>query len=128
MVNSTTEKRFVIDKKNYKFQLFLGNILVAESYFALEQPDGLFSQKYVGLYKLETNKKFRRKGFMTYLLKQIFEYVKNEKLGTILLNVYKSNEYALNLYFTNGFEIYKDFNDDNEPYYTLIKGRCNCDR
>lgn len=116
-----SEKRFVIDKNNYKFQLFLENILVAESYFALEQSDGLFNQKYVGLYKLETNKEFRRKGFMTYLLEQIFEYVKNEKLGTILLNVYKSNCNALNLYINNGFKVYKDFNDDDEPYYTLIK-------
>ena len=113
--------RFVIDKKNYKFQLFLGNILVAESYFSIEQPDELFNQKYVGLFKLETDKEFRGKGFMKYLLEQIFEYVKNEKLGTILLNVYKSNYNALNLYINNGFEVYKDFNDDDEPYYTLIK-------
>ena len=121
MVISTTEKSFVIDKKNYKFQLFLGNILVAESYFSIEQPDELFNQKYVGLFKLETDKEFRGKGFMKYLLERIFEYVKNEKLGTILLNVYKSNYNALNLYINNGFEVYKDFNDDDEPYYTLIK-------
>ena len=118
----SNEKRFIIDKKNYKFQLFLEDILVAESHFSIEQPDELFNQKYVGLFKLETNKEFRGKGFMKYLLGQIFDYVKNElNIINILLNVYKNNDSALNLYFNSGFEIYKNYDDDDEPYFTLIK-------
>lgn len=57
---------------------------------------------------------------MRYLLEQIFNYAKNElNLDAILLNVYKENKNALNLYFKAGFEIYKDF--DDESYFTLIK-------
>ena len=120
----TTEKRFVVDKKNHKFQLFLENIIVAKSNFNIEQPDELINEKYVGLFKLETNKEFRGKGFMKYLLGQIFEYVKNElNINNILLNVYKNNDSAVKLYFNSGFEIYQDHNDENgeDPYFTLIK-------
>ena len=116
------EKRFIVNKRNYKFQLFLGDILVAKSNFSIEQPDELFNKKYIGIFKLETNKEFRGKGFAKYLLNNIFDYVKNElKISNILLNVYKSNYAAINLYFNSGFEVYKDFNDDEEPYFTLIK-------
>jgi len=39
-----------------------------------------------------------------------------------LLNVYKNNNTALNLYFNCGFEIYKNYDDeDDDPYFTLIK-------
>ena len=100
------------------------DILVAESQFNIEQPDELFNQKYIGLFKLKTVKEFQGKGFMKYLLGQIFNYVKNElNIGYILLNVYKNNNNALNLYLNNGFEIYKNYDDvdDDEPYFTLIK-------
>lgn len=116
------EKRFVVNHD--KFQLFLKNILVAESYYGVEQPDELFNQKYVGLFKLGTNTEYRGKGFMKYLMEQIFDYVKNElKINVILLNVYKHNTPAINLYFNMGFEIYKNYDDnvDEEPYFTLIK-------
>jgi len=121
--NVITEKKFIIDKKNYKFQLFLENILVAESHFNIEQPDDLFDQKYLGLFKLKTDKEFRGKGLMKYLLEQIFDYVKNKlNINNILLNVYKNNNTALNLYFNCGFEIYKNYDDeDDDPYFTLIK-------
>lgn len=116
------KKKFRIDKKNYKFQLFLEDILVAESHFSIEQPDDLFNQEYVGLFKLKTNEEFRGKGFMKYLLGQIFDYVKNKlNIDSILLNVYKNNSSALHLYFNSGFEIYKNYNDDDEPYFTLLK-------
>jgi ribosomal protein S18 acetylase RimI-like enzyme len=122
MNEQSTEKRFIVDKKDYKFQLFLGENLISKSYFVIEQPDELFNQKYVGLFKLETNSKFRRKGFMLYLLNNIFNYVKCElKINNILLNVHKDNSDALNLYFNIGFKIYKDYSHDDEPYYTLIK-------
>ena len=120
--NTTTERRFVVDKKNYKFQLFLGDILVAKSDFSIDQPNELYNQKYVGLFKLETVEKFQGKGYMKYLLEQIFDYIKNElNIDTILLNVYKNNDRALNLYFNSGFVIYKKYDDDEDPYYTLIK-------
>ena len=119
--NIVTEKRFIIDKN--KFQLFLKDILVAESYFEIEQPDDFFNQKYISLFKLKTIKEFIGKGFMKYLLEQICDYVKNKlNIANILLNVYKNNYRALNLYFNNGFEIYRNCNDsDDEPYFTLIK-------
>lgn len=120
--NYIFEKKFIVDKRNNKFQLFSNNILVSESHFNVGQPDDLIDQKYVGLFKLKTNKEYRGKGFMNYLLKKIFDYVKTElNIRNILLNVYKYNKKALNLYFKNGFEIYKDYDDDDEPYYTLIK-------
>lgn len=114
------EKRFIVDDEKGIFKLFLGDILVAKSYFDIEQPDKLFTQKYVGLFKLETNVAYRGKGYMRYLLEQIFNHVKNEfNIDYIFLNVYKENKNALNLYFKSGFEIYKEF--DDESYFTLIK-------
>lgn len=121
------DKEFVVDTTNNIFLLFLNKTLVAHSYFSIEDPDELFNQKYVGLFKLITNKDFRGKGYMKYLLNEIFNYIKqNLDIHYILLNVYKSNENALKLYFNNGFEIYKDYDDDDddqeeEPYFTLIK-------
>lgn len=115
-------KRFVVDAS--RFQLFSEDVCVAESYCVIAQSDNLFNQKYVGLFRLKTIKESRGKGFMRYLLDQIFNYVKNDlKIDYILLNVYKDNQKALNLYFKNGFEVYKDFDDveDDEPYFTLIK-------
>jgi ribosomal protein S18 acetylase RimI-like enzyme len=120
--NITSEKRFVIN--NNKFQLFLDDILVCESYFIIEQPDELFDQKYVGLFKLETKIEFRGKGFMKHLLGCIFDYVKNDlNINNILLNVYKNNDNALKLYLGAGFEIYKNYDneEDEDPYFTLIK-------
>jgi ribosomal protein S18 acetylase RimI-like enzyme len=119
-------RRFVVDKNNDKFQLFLGDILVAESYFSIEQPDELFSHKYVGLFRLKTNEEYGGKGFGKYLLEQIFNYVKNKlKTDSVLLNVYKNNENALKLYLNSGFEVYKDYNDgDEKPYFTLAKSLC----
>lgn len=112
------EKKFIIDNENGIFKLFLGDTLVARSYFYIEQADELFNQKYVGIFKVETNIAYRGKGYMRYLLEQIFNYVKNEfSIDYILLNVYKDNKNALNLYFKVGFEIYKDFDE----YFTLIK-------
>ena len=118
------KKIFVIDKKNDKFQLFLDNLLTAESYFTIIDPDELFDQKYLGLFRLKTEEDFRGKGFMKYLLTLIFNYAKNKlNVNYILLNVYKSNTPAVNLYFNSGFEIYKNFEEDEieKPYFTLIK-------
>jgi ribosomal protein S18 acetylase RimI-like enzyme len=116
-----TEKRFVVDKKNHKFQLFLGDILVAESQFHIEKSDKWFNQKYVTIFDLKTVEKFQGKGLAKYLLENIFYYVKNElKLNIITLLVYKNNNRALNLYLNNGFEIYQNFEDD-EPCFILMK-------
>lgn len=120
----TIEKRFIVDEKNHKFQLFLGDILVSISSFSIEKPNELIDENYVGVFKLKTNKKFRKRGFMKFMLKKIFYYVKNDlKINNILLNVYKNNIIALNLYLNCGFEIHKDFSEDidEEPYFTLIK-------
>lgn len=114
--NATTEKRFVV--KKHKFQLFVGNILVSESGFNINQPDKWFNQKYVILFELKTVEKFQGKGFAKYLLDQIFNYVKNDlKLNIISLIVYKDNDKALNLYINCGFYFYVDY--DNS--YSLIK-------
>lgn len=116
----SSEPKFIIGKE--KFQLFLDKTLVAESYFCIEQPDKLFNQNYVGLFKLKTIKEFQGKGLMKYLLNQIFDYVKDKlKINNILLNVYEENHTALNLYLKSGFEVYKDYTDTEEPYFTLIK-------
>lgn len=115
---------FIIEKDNYIFQLFTNDILVAESYYSTNEPDDLFNQKYVGLFKLKTIEVFQGKGYMKYLLDQIFNYVKNELgISSILLNVYKDNQSALNLYINSGFGVYKDYEqeDEEEPYFTLIK-------
>lgn len=119
--NVTDEKRFVVDKKNYKFQLFLGKNLISETGFSIEQPDEWFNQKYTTLFDLKTVKEYQGKGLAKYLLNQIFDYIKNNlKLNIITLTVYKNNYKAVNLYFNSGFEIYQDF-DNEEPCFTLIK-------
>ena len=114
--------KFKIDNKKSIFKLLLNDNLIAKSYFSMENPDNLFNNKYVGIFKLETIKEFRVKGYMNILIDHIFEYVLNNlNINYILLNVYKDNHAALNLYLKKGFEIYKDFNDDEYPYFTLIK-------
>lgn len=111
-------KIFIANIENNKFQLYLGNILVAESGFNIENKDKWFNEKYAIIHDLETIKKFRRKGFAKYLLEEIFNYVKNElKLNIIALIVYKNNNKAVNLYFKCGFEIYEEYEDS----YSLIK-------
>ena len=116
--DTTPEKKFEINKKKHKFQLFLDNILVAESGFRIEQPDEFFNQKYIYLFNLKTSENFRSKGYMKYLLEQIFNYIKNEiKINLITLIVYKVNTPAINLYFNTGFEIYREYHDS----YSLIK-------
>jgi ribosomal protein S18 acetylase RimI-like enzyme len=116
-----TEKRFVIDKKNHKFQLFLGDTLATESQFNIEKSDKWFNQKYVTIFDLKTVESFQGKGLAKYLLENIFDYVKNKlKLNIITLMVYKNNNRAVNLYFNSGFEIYQNF-DGDEPCFILIK-------
>lgn len=110
------QKKFIIDKNN--FQLFLGDILVSESGFSIEQPDKFFDQKYLTLYNIKTDENFQGKGFAKYMLEQIFNYAKNIlKINIITLIVYKNNTKAVNLYFNIGFEIYIDYDDS----YSLIK-------
>ena len=111
-----SEERFIVNKN--KFQLYLGDNLIAESGYDIIQPDEWFNEKYVILHNLKTNKNFQRKGFAKSLLEHIFNYVKNElKLNIISLVVYKDNDKAVNLYFKCGFEIYIEY--DNS--YSLIK-------
>ena len=110
------------DKKDlslrHKQELFLNDILVAESYLNIEQPDKWFDDKYVTIHDLKTLEKFRGNGFATELVDKIFDYVKNElKLNIISLIVYKDNYKAVNLYFKCGFEIFEEYNDS----YCLIK-------
>jgi len=114
--NILSEKRFLIN--NNKFQVFSGDILTAESDFNIEQPDEWINQKYVSLFNLKTPEIYQHKGFAKYLLDQIFNYVKNElKINIITLIVYKNNNKALNLYLSNGFEIFIEYDDS----YSLIK-------
>lgn len=111
-----SEERFIVNKN--KFQLYLGDNLIAESGFDIIQPDEWFNEKYVILHNLKTNKNFQGKGFAKSLLEHIFNYVKNElKLNIISLVVYKDNDKAVNLYFKCGFEIYIEY--DNS--FSLIK-------
>ena len=121
--NISSKKIFVVDKNNNKFQLFLDKILVAEAQYTIQKPDWLYNEEYLGLYKLGTKIQYRGKGYMQFLLKQIIDYTRNKfNINTILLNVYKSNVNALNLYKSLGFEIFKSFDDDEDedPYFTLI--------
>ena len=118
----TAEKKIVIDKKNYKFKLFLDDILVSESSFRIEHPDKWFNEKYVTIHDLKTVKNFQGKGYAKYLLEQIFNYVKNElKINIITLLVYKNNYKAVNLYLKCGFEIYQDYDDNKNQSFILIK-------
>jgi ribosomal protein S18 acetylase RimI-like enzyme len=117
--------KFVIDKNNYKFKLFLDGVLVAETGFSIEEKDEWFDKKYATLFNLKTIKNFQKKGFMKYLLENIFDHVKNElEIDIITLNVYKKNYKAIKLYFNCGFEEYINYDDDdnnNNSYFTLIK-------
>jgi ribosomal protein S18 acetylase RimI-like enzyme len=120
--NVTAEKKFVIDKKNYKFKLFLDDILVSESSFRIEHPDKWFNEKYVTIHDLKTVENFQGKGYAKYLLEQIFNYVKNElKINIITLLVYKNNYKAVNLYLKCGFEVYQDYDDNKNQSFILIK-------
>ena len=59
-------------------------------------------------------------GYMRELLKNVFLYVKTElQIDYILLDVEKDNISAINLYNSNGFEIYKD--DKKDKYFTMLK-------
>ena len=107
--------KFIVDDK---FKLYLGDNLVTESGFNIEQPDKWLNEKYVTLHDLKTIEKFQRKGFAKKLLNHIFDYVKNElNLNIITLIVYKDNNKAVNLYFKCGFEIFEEYEDS----YSLIK-------
>jgi|WetSurMetagenome_2_1015567.scaffolds.fasta_scaffold373613_3 ribosomal protein S18 acetylase RimI-like enzyme len=110
------EKRFVIQKN--KFKLFSNNILVAESGFDITKKDKWFNENYIIIYNLKVFKKFQDKGFAKYLLKEIFNYVKNElNFKIISLIVYKDNYKAVNLYFKVGFKIFMEYDDS----YSLVK-------
>jgi len=121
-----SELKFVMNLQKHKFLLFVGDTLVAESGFNIEQPDKWFDQKYVILFNVKTIKRFRGQGYAKKLLEHIFYYIKNElKLNIITLLVYKNNYKAVSLYFKLGFEIYIDYDENNtmgdEACYTLIK-------
>jgi ribosomal protein S18 acetylase RimI-like enzyme len=110
------DKKFIVGPN--KFQLFVGNILVAETGFNIETPDEWFDEKYVTLYDLKTFEKFRGQGFAKYLVEQIFVYVTNELHVTIItLILEKTNVKATNLYFKCGFEIFMEY----DTSYCLIK-------
>lgn len=101
-----------------KQELLLDDIIVAESYLTIEQADEWFNEKYVTIYDLKTYEQFQGKGYATYLLEQIFNYVKNDlNLSIITLIVDKDNNKAVNLYFKCGFEIFEEYDDS----YCLIK-------
>lgn len=110
--------KFIIDKKNFKFKLFLQNVLVSETSFTIEESDDWFNEKYVTLFDLKTYENFRNRGYAKYLLNKIFEYVKNIlNLNIITIIVYKNNYKALNLYSNLGFNIYIEYDDS----FSLIK-------
>jgi ribosomal protein S18 acetylase RimI-like enzyme len=110
--------KFIIDKKNFKFKLFLQNVLVSETSFTIEEYDDWFNEKYVTLFDLKTYENFRNRGYAKYLLNKIFEYVKNIlNLNIITIIVYKNNYKALNLYSNLGFNIYIEYDDS----FSLIK-------
>ena len=48
--------------------------------------------------------KYRKKGYASLLMEKIFQQVKEEKLESIMLEVRRSNEGAINLYKNKGFE------------------------
>jgi len=115
---SEDKMRFEVDKINQKFKLFLGDVLVSESKFTIEEPDKWFDTKYATLFELKTFEKFQGKGYAKYLLEKIFKYIKKEfKIDIITLIVDKDNFKALNLYLSDGFEIFMEYDDS----YSLIK-------
>ncbi len=48
--------------------------------------------------------KYRKKGYASLIMEKVFLQVKEEKLESIMLEVRKSNEDAINLYKNKGFE------------------------
>ncbi len=48
--------------------------------------------------------KYRKKGYATKIMEKVFWQVREEKLESIMLEVRKSNEPAINLYKNKGFE------------------------
>ena len=48
--------------------------------------------------------KYRKKGNATKIMEKVFWQVREEKLESIMLEVRKSNESAINLYKNKGFE------------------------
>ena len=123
------QKIFIIDKTNNKFQLFLDDILVSETEYRIEKPDKWFKEEYVTIFNLRTINRFKRKGYAKYLLKQMFDYIKNDlKIDIITLLVFKNNEGAVKLYLGCGFEKFqdsdkmdKDNTDDKDSCFILIK-------
>lgn len=112
------KSKFVVNKSKNKFQLFINNILVSETGFNIIQPDKWFDEKYVILFDLKTFEKFQGKGYAKFLLKKVFNYIRNElKLNIISLIVYKDNYKAVNLYFNCWFQIFCEYDDS----YSLIK-------
>ncbi len=111
-------KKFVVDKKNCKFYLFVNNSLVSETGYNIENPDKWFDFNYITLFNLKTFEKHQHKGYAKCLLKQIFKYVKNTfEVNTISILLEKDNYKAANLYFSLGFQVYMNYGDS----FTLIK-------
>ena len=123
------EKTFIIDKTNNKFQLFLDDILVSETEYRIEKPDKWFKDEYITIFNLRTVNRFKRKGYAKYLLKQMFDYIKDDLgIDIITLLVFKNNEGAVKLYLGCGFKVFQDSDkmdkdniDDKDSCFILIK-------
>jgi len=114
--NITGKKQLVV--KNNKFELLIGDTLVAETKFNIEDKDEFFNEKYVSIYELVTFEQYRGKGFAIILLQEIFNYVRDSlKLNIITLIVDKDNHGAFNLYLKTGFDIFMEY----ENSYSLVK-------
>lgn len=116
MENIVGEKQFLVE--NGIFKLLINSVLVAEAKFNVETQDEFFSEEYVSIYQLKTFEQFREKGYAKYLLNQIFNYVlKTLNINIVTLIVYKNNYKAINLYLSNGFEIFIAYDES----YSLVK-------
>ena len=115
---NNTNKKFNVYKNNKKFKLYLGNIVVSEANYNIENKDDYFNEKYLTINTVHTIDRFKGKGYAKLLFNEIFDYVKNNlKLNIITLIVYKDNTPAVKLYFKLGFDIFMEY--DNS--YCLIE-------
>jgi len=113
-----TLKAYKLANKNHSLKLFEDGTWIARAELSIELPDEFFDENYVSVCNLEVFEPFQGKGYGKQLLNKIFDYVKNKlKLSIITLMVEKANYKAVNLYFSNGFEVFMEY----KYSYSLVK-------
>lgn len=101
------KNEFFVDERRL-FVLADGNV-----YLSALRLSKLKEGKYY-LEALETNPRFRKRGYAKELILRAEEYLKNEnKEFTVISNVEKNNTASLNTHFAAGFEITADYYIEN---------------